>query len=612
MKKFIFILFLSTFYFFFKAYAFASSNFLTDYNVIYTVSNNANTNVKIGVTFTNTSDIYYASSYRVQVGFNDIKNVRAQDPGGAIIPNITKQRDGQAIDLLFNSRVVGKGNKLYFTLSFDTKRVAQKKGKIWEINIPGMLKQSDFSSFNATVIVPEDFGAPSYIKPFVKNSYYQSNSFSFSKNQLGNSGISITFGNEQIYSFNLKYHLYNNNLFPIRTEIALPPSTNYQNVAIEDISPAPLNILKDQDGNWLAQYHLLPSQKINPVVKGKVKIWLRPKKEELTKSDLSNYLKEEPYWQTSNSEIKAIASNLKTPNAIYNYVVKKLSYDFLRVLEEKPRLGALEALNNPSSAVCLEFTDLYIALSRAAGIPAREIDGFAYTENPKERPLSLVKDVLHAWPEYYDNNQKKWIMVDPTWANTTGGIDYFNVLDFDHFAFVIKGKSSTYPIPAGGYKLSDNTNSKDVEVNFSDNFSYTSPLVNISKNLPIFASSGLPIKGEITIKNTGKILYPGGQVIIDAVFLKPPRQRIFIDQIPPYGFTTIPLNFEKTPFLTNMSGVIKITLAGSSLYHKITISPFFLNGWFILGGVLIVIVFTIILLFITRKFRNLHLFGQAG
>ena len=113
-------------------------------------------------------------------------------------------------------------------------------------------------------------------------------------------------------------------------------------------------------------------------------------------------------------------------------------------------MGALSALNNPTSAVCLEFTDLFVALSRAAGIPAREIDGYAYTNNAHDRPLSLTEDVLHAWPEYYDFDKKAWIMVDPTWGNTTGGIDYFNALDFDHIAFVIKGENSGYPIPAGG------------------------------------------------------------------------------------------------------------------------------------------------------------------
>ena len=70
-------------------------------------------------------------------------------------------------------------------------------------------------------------------------------------------------------------------------------------------------------------------------------------------------------------------------------------------------------------------------------------------------------------------------MIDPTWANTTGGIDYFNVLDFDHIAFVIKGESSDYPIPAGGYKLQGNEEEKDVNVSFAKIFEEETPTLEI-------------------------------------------------------------------------------------------------------------------------------------
>ena len=205
-------------------------------------------------------------------------------------------------------------------------------------------------------------------------------------------------------------------------------------------------------------------------VNGRAKVLLRPKKQKLSQKERKEYLKEQPFWQTTDKRIKELALELKTPYKIYKYVVDNLKYDFKRLQTGMPRLGALGVLKNPSSAVCLEFTDLFIALARAAGIPAREVNGFAYTQNSKERPLSLVKDVLHAWPEYYDSDMQTWVMVDPTWENTTGGTDYFYTLDFDHLAFVIKGISSTYPIPAGAYKISNNQTARDVIVEFGNSF----------------------------------------------------------------------------------------------------------------------------------------------
>jgi len=61
----------------------------------------------------------------------------------------------------------------------------------------------------------------------------------------------------------------------------------------------------------------------------------------------------------------------------------------------------------------MEFTDLFIALSRAAGIPAREINGFAYTDDIRLRPLDLVTDMLHAWPEYYDEEKESGHLLTP-------------------------------------------------------------------------------------------------------------------------------------------------------------------------------------------------------
>lgn len=466
MVKFLFIFYFSFFIFHFSLppAAFALENFTTAYDVTYTVNENGITNAKFDVFLTNTSSKVYASSYKIILGFVNIANVSAYDPDGKINPRVISTDNEVGIELTFNKKVVGINKKLPFTFSFDTTEVAQKQGEVFEINIPGISRQNKFTDFKVHVKVPSSFGAPSYIKPNIKTK-----NLDFTKEQLGESGISIAFGNKQYYRFKLAYHLKNSHVFPIKTEIALPPKTGYQTVTIGNISPKPLNIRQDGDGNYLAQYSLLPGKKIDVIATGRVQVVLKPKKETLSPQKTKQYLAQKPYWENS-EKIKELGQKLKTPRAIYQYVWQTLTYDFSRVINNSPRLGAKEVLLNPSSAVCLEFTDLFIAIARSAGIPARELNGYAYTQNQKQRPLSLVKDILHAWPEYYDQQQETWIMVDPTWANTTGGIDYFNTFDLDHIVFVIKGSQSDYPIPAGGYKPEGAENVKDVEVSFSDPF----------------------------------------------------------------------------------------------------------------------------------------------
>ena len=586
----------------------ASSNFSTDYDVTYTIRDSGITSVNFDVVLTNKTSQYYASSYNIAVGLDDLENLRASDPDGTVTPVIIKNNDQTSIEINFNKRVVGIDSKLNFNLSFNTKSVAKKVGRIWEVNIPGLAEQSNFQTFNVHVRTPDFFGKPSYIKPDVETS--SKNSLDFTREELGKSGIYIGFGDYQIFKFYLTYHLQNPNLFRIKTEIAIPPSTNYQDIEIKDITPTPLNVRIDKDGNWLAEYVLSSSQKINVVVEGKARLFLNPKKEVVAKEKLKEYLKEQPYWETSNIDIKKLAKTLKTPYAIYEYLVKNLTYDFSRVTGQKDRLGGVNVLKNPKSAVCLEFTDLFIALSRSAGIPAREIDGFAYTEDDDERPLSLIKDVLHAWPEYYDYEKQTWVMVDPTWGNTTRGLDYFHTFDFDHFAFVIKGESSEYPVAAGGYKLEGDVTEKDVLVGFTDSFGHVIPKLVITEGFSNSNFSGIPIKGKITIRNVGQYVSEYQNATVSAKFLNPKRQEIPINKIPPFGFLTTNVGFQKTPILTNLNDIVTITVNGESVSKSLRIIPFFLHKISLLAGGVLFVVTTIILSIIAIKTRRLPFFRQ--
>ncbi len=607
LALFVFVLF----YLFPKQTTFADSSFSTAYNVTYTVNSNAVTRVNIDATLTNLTTNYYASSYSIEVGFTDLKNISAHDSDGSITPTITRTAKGSDITLKFNEQSVGLNNKLQFSVAFDTSQVAENLNSTWNINIPGISNQQDFSVFNSTVIYPSFLGKPTYIKPTLLNKTISTNgnSLLFTKDDMGGSGISIAFGNFQIYNLNLTYHLENNNLFPISTEIALPPSTNYQDVEINNINPKPTNVTMDGDGNWLAQYILTAHQKMDITVLGKIKVYLSPKQDNLDNNSLQTYLKPQTYWESNNPKIISLAQDLKTPYAIYQYVVKTLSYDFSRVESDSPRLGALKALSDPNSAVCLEFTDLFIALSRAAGIPAREIDGYGYTNNTNQRPLSLTEDVLHAWPEYYDFDKQAWIMVDPTWGNTTDGIDYFNALDFDHIAFVVKGLSSTYPVPAGGYKLSKDQKTKDVDVTMGTAFGETADKLTTTVSLPNEIIAGLPIDGQIKLSNLGPSLSGKQAITVSTNSLAPNNQSLVDQDIPPYGFVLVPVSFNKTSLLTNEQDTIKITVGNNTVYKNIKLMPFFINRFFVFGGITIVS-FGIILSLTAYLFRRLSLSKQ--
>lgn len=576
----------------------AAQHFTTDYNVTYEALETGTTRALLKITLTNNSSKFYASSYKVNLGLAEISNIRAADPNGPITPKITKTADGYAIGVTFNKKSVGQGKKMNFTVAFDTPTITNQYGNVWEINIPGISNPDEFSSFTVAVKTPESFGKPTYIKPA-----QATKDMMFTKEQLGKSGISIAFGEKQLYAFHLNYHLMNTNVVPVTTEIALPPTTNYQKVYLTDIQPKPKNVVIDQDGNWLAQYKLMPLQKMDVVVDGKAQVNLTPQKVELSPEEITAYTKAQPYWDANAPEIKALAKELKTPQVIFDYVAKTLTYDFDRVRGGKPRLGAVGSLRQQDSAACREFTDLFIAIARSAGIPARQVEGYAHTENMKQRPLSLVRDVLHAWPEYYDTQKKTWVMVDPTWASTTGGIDYFSTLDFDHLAFVIKGLDSSEPVPAGGYKLAEHRESKDVDVSFTDSLPTQTNRVGLTSTLPQTVIAGLPIIGEVTVENTTQTLLAKHVLALSSSSLAPKKQLYSVPEIPPYGHAQVPFEFNPTQFLANEQTSFTMQVEENKKEQRIQIAPFYLTYTGIGGMGLIV--FVIILIVIANR-RSRH------
>ena len=446
----------------------AEGEFTTDYDVTYEVKETGLTSITNKITLTNVFSNMYATSYSIVLDSINPTNIKAYDANTGYQTKVGKEDNKTTIKIEFPDTVVGKDKSRTFWVSFDESSFAVRTGEVWEISIPRVSEEASFSSYSLKLLVPEKLGQEAYISPSPRQKSTQNGflTYEFGKSEVEKTGIVAGFGAFQVFSFNLSYHLENPLAKSATTEITLPPDTAYQKVYYDNLNPRPNTMYVDSDGNWIAEYKLEARQRIDVTATGHVQIFsnyrpfLRPSQESLNQN-----LGSQQYWDINNPEIVKLTQTLKTPREIYDFVSTKLKYDYSRVKPNVERLGGVKALENPQSAICMEFTDLFITLARAAGIPAREVNGFAYTENPDIQPLSLVNDVLHAWPEYYDSEKGVWVPVDPTWGSTTGGVDYFTKLDLRHFTFVVHGKDSVKPYAAGSYKLGANPQ-KDVFVSF--------------------------------------------------------------------------------------------------------------------------------------------------
>jgi len=544
-----------------------AADFTADYDIDYSVSPTGSTIVTQKVSLTNNKTNLYPKQYGITIDTTNIKNVIAYDNKGMISPSIN-QRDGKTeISLKFNEQVVGMGKTLQFELRYEQGDIAEKHGNIWEINIPGIENDPTIGTYTVDLRTPPAFGPNAYTKP-TPNAGRK-----WVKQQMIQGGISAAYGDKQEFTAELSYDLENTQLTKALYEIALPPDTSFQQIQIQSIEPKPQDTKLDADGNWMATFELEGSQKLRVLAKLAVATYVKPRPD-FKPNDIipSDYLKPQPFWDNEDPLIKKIAAQFTTPKQIYNFVSETLSYNYSRVQDPFKRYGAKDALKNPKDALCSEFTDLFVSLARAAGIPSREAVGYAYTTNTKLRPTTNYGDILHSWPEYYDSQLKLWIPVDPTWAKTTKGIDYFDMLDFNHIAFVLHGMTSDYPYPAGSFKQGS-IPKKNVTVLFSEKaMKEQKQTLKTTITVPTQIAIGSTLTGSVSIQNTSGTSI--NDVIIsiysEPFILNSTKKESYI---PPYGVITIPLSIQTTGLIPKGKGKITVTTNGEITTEYFSMTP---------------------------------------
>lgn len=560
------------FFVLFTKVAQASGEFETSCKAIYQVTEKGDVNVTQEITLENLKPDIYVSEYSLKLNTPEVRDIKAWDGIGSLAVKTSSSAEFTDITLAFNEKVVGVGNSLFFILKYEIPKFVKQEGLVRRISLPGLSSSNLPKEYALELYVPDTYGSLAFSSPTPQKVEKQAKStlYTFDKSEIANSGAILDFGDFQIFDFSLNYNLENPESFPVIKKISLPPDTKYQSVRYFELSPRAENVLKDEDGNWLASYKLAAKGNLKIKARGKVKLFSSPLNgipEE--NQDLNKYLSEEIFWEINHPKIQEIAKNLKTPEEIYNYVVKKLDYNYEKVNLGGKRSGALGALEQPKNSLCTEFTDLYVTLARASGIPAREIEGFAYTNNPKQRPFNLTHDILHSWPEYYDSAGKVWKMVDPTWGKTTKTFDYFHNFDMSHFAFAIHGVDSQFPLPAGTFK-SANDIEKNVSVEFGKDTEFDrQPKIEVSVEFNPTTILSRSVSGNIIVKNPGpSAIYNRQLEIFGSDQLNPYLDSTLLKNILPFASLNIPIRIDNPHYIFKKIRAEKINLKLNNQYFE--------------------------------------------
>ena len=119
-----------------------------------------------------------------------------------------------------------------------------------------------------------------------------------------------------------------------------------------------------------------------------------------------NDTRPEPFLEVAHPEIVALARQIAAGSRDPRVITQRINAWVHDSLEKAITIGIPSALHvlHTRRGDCNEHAQLFVALARAAGVPARVASGLAYVDG---------KFYYHAWPEV---RLRSWVPVDPTFG----------------------------------------------------------------------------------------------------------------------------------------------------------------------------------------------------
>lgn len=425
-------------------------------------------------------------------------SIKVTNAYAATMPYKIKEKNNEFTIEVDYPTSVNANQSLTFILEYDTNELIETVGKVTNIYIPGLDQDHKSTvrdssngtttqvAYSTTLKVPKDYPDASFTlpKPSTTDTEGKYRIYKFSTKSLLGKSVWHQMGTDQIYKFKIVQPTSQTDFFTpeqldflSKNEYSMLFPREYdetnQKVFFTKITPDPYSVSIDKEGNIIADFYINATKDSEIIVEGYITTELNHKDEDgLVKkipdsvtlddlkeySDMSKYLEESEYWEVDNPEIQKKAEELKgaSNNVIqilesdYNFIVESIDYDDFKYGDRNERQGALATLKG-SNSVCMEYSDLLIALARAQGIPARAAYGYGY--DPK---LPSDNQESHQWvqawiPEY------GWLSLDPTWGET--GREFIGS-DLDHALWYV---AATHPNEPSPLEVTSANNNFDLE-----------------------------------------------------------------------------------------------------------------------------------------------------
>jgi len=333
-------------------------------------------------------------------------------------------------------------------LNYNSYGLIIKSGKLRDAYIPSFSKDYQFTTetsvehVNTTIKIPKNFGNINFVSP--ETQIQSENDFwiiSFPQESLVGETGWIQIGTEQFYTFKITQPFTKTSEAPFinnRQKVLIPRNIKSgpidQKVFFTNISPQPSNAFIDENGNIFLEFTIPSNESGTITIEGYARINQNNSIDFKNSGTLSQIPKEileantkpAEYWESDSPEIIETANTLKNQvpgndksvyelvNNTYKFVIDRIDYSEVKRFGINIRQGALATLQG-GAAVCMEYSDLFIALMRAQGVPARGAFGYGYSALDSETEYQTIN---HQWAEVYIPSLGEWVSVDTTWGES--------------------------------------------------------------------------------------------------------------------------------------------------------------------------------------------------